>query len=158
MTTASLTTVALFFSAVAASQAADDMKAFPVAEEGMSRYVLRLPKQDDETALQVELIVGKMVQVDERNRYFFSGKIEELTIKGWGFPRYIVSPLGPMVGTLIAVEPNAPKVARFIKLRGDPYLIRYNSRLPVVIYAPESSEVRYRIWRADGEMNAMENG
>ena len=24
------------------------------------------------------------VQVDDRNRYFFGGKIEEETIKGWG--------------------------------------------------------------------------
>ena len=116
-----LTTVlSFFFSAVMAGQAADNMKAFPSAEEEMVRYVLQLPKQDDESAFKVELIVGKTVQVDERNRYFFGGKIEEETIKGWGFPRYNVSKLGPMAGTLIAVDPNAPKMALFITLGGDP--------------------------------------
>lgn len=48
--------------------AADTMKAFPPAEEGMVRYVLQLPKQDDESVLKVELIVGKTVQVDISRR------------------------------------------------------------------------------------------
>jgi len=134
------------------------MKAFPPAEEGMVRYVLQLPKEEDESALKVELIVGKTVQVDEQNRYFFGGKIEEETIKGWGFTRYKVSRLGPMAGTRMAVDPNAPKVARFITIGGDPYIIRYNSRLPIVVYVPEGVEVRYRIWTAGTEVKAIEKG
>jgi len=30
-------------------------------------------------------------------------------------------------------------------------MIRYNSRLPVVIYSPEGVEIRYRIWEAGEE-------
>ena len=153
-----VTTVLLFLFTLPTSQAADNMKAFPAAEKGMVRYVLQLPTQDDEYAFKVELMVGKTVQVDERNRYFFGGKIEAETIKGWGFTRYKVGKLGPMAGTLMAVDPNAPKVARFIPLGGDPYLIRYNSRLPVVVYVPEGVEVRYRIWAAGAEVRAMEKG
>jgi ecotin len=134
------------------------MKAFPPAEEGMVRYVLQLPKQADESAFRVEIIVGKTVQVDEQNRYFFGGKIEAETIKGWGFTRYKVSRLGPMAGTRMAVDPNAPKVARFITLGGDPYIIRYSSRLPIVVYVPEGVEVRYRIWTAGTEVKAIEKG
>jgi ecotin len=124
----------------------------------MIRYVLHLPKEDDESVFMVELIAGKTVLVDEKNKYFFGGKIEEQTIEGWGFPRYNVSKLGPMAGTLMAIDPNAPKVNRFVSLGGKPYLIRYNSRLPVVVYAPEGVEVRYRIWRASPETKAMEQG
>ena len=152
------TTVMLFLMAVPAGQAADNLKAFPPAEEGMVRYVLQLPRQADESAFKVELIVGKTVQVDEQNRYFFGGKIEAETIKGWGFTRYKVSKLGPMAGTRMAVDPNAPKVARFITIGGDPYIIRYNSRLPIVVYVPEGVEVRYRIWTAGPEAKAMEKG
>jgi ecotin len=138
--------------------AGDNMTAFPPAEEGMIRYVLQLPKQDDEAAFKVELIVGKTVLVDEMNRYFWGGKIEEETIAGWGFSRYNVSKLGPMAGTRMAIDPNAPKVSRFVTLGGEPYLIRYNSRLPVVVYAPEGVEVRYRIWNARPETKVMEKG
>lgn len=152
------TTVLLILFVVIAGQAADNMKAFPPAKEGMVRYVLQLPRQADESAFKVELIVGKTVQVDERNRYFFGGKIEEETIKGWGFTRYKVSKIGPMAGTLMAVDPNAPKVARFITLGGDPHFIRYNSRLPIVVYVPEGVEVRYRIWTAGAEVKIMEKG
>jgi ecotin len=152
------TTVLLFLFAVPAGPAADNLKAFPPAEEGMVRYVLQLPRQADESAFKVELIVGKMVQIDEQNRYFFGGKIETETVKGWGFTRYKVSKLGPMAGTRMAVDPNAPKVARFITIGGDPYIIRYNSRLPIVVYVPEGVEVRYRIWTAGPEVKAMEKG
>ena len=68
------------------------------------------------------------------------------SIKGWGFTRYMVSELG--AGTWMRVDPNAPKVERFIALGGAPFIIRYNSRLPVVVYVPAGVEVRYRIWRA----------
>ncbi|MFZ0133958.1 MAG: ecotin family protein [Desulfobacterales bacterium] len=132
------------------------MKAFPPAEDGMVRYVVQLPKQEDESDLKVELIIGKTVAVDKANTYFFAGQIKEEIIEGWGFPRFIVNKIGPMAGTLMAVDPKAPKVDRFIALAGDPYLIRYNSRLPVVVYVPEGVEVRYRIWKAGTEVNAME--
>ncbi len=147
-----------FLLAASAAHAADDMRAFPAAEVGMVRYVLQLPKQGEESDFKVELIVGKTVDVDKRNRYFFAGRIEEETIKGWGFPRYVVSPLGPMAGTLMAIDPDAPKVSRFVALGGERYLIRYNSRLPVVVYAPAGVEVRYRIWRAASEARGMEKG
>jgi ecotin len=124
----------------------------------MVRYVLQLPQQDDESIFKVELIVGKTVEVDEKNRYFFGGTIEKETIKGWGYPRYIVSKIGPMAGTLMAVDPDAPKVARFITLGGEPYIIRYNSRLPIVVYVPEGVEVRYRIWTTKTELKSMGNG
>ncbi len=110
--------------------AADNMKAFPPAEPGMVRYVIDLPSLDDETAVKVELIIGKTVSVDAHNRYFFGGTLETETIKGWGFDRYILRKLGPMAGTLMAVDPSAPKVERFVTLGGEPRLIRYNSRLP----------------------------
>lgn len=151
-------TAVLICIAMLTDEATDNMKAFPPAEAGMVRHVLKVPKQEDESAFKVELLVGKTLQLDEANRYFFGGKIEEKTIEGWGFARYIVSDLGPMGGTLIAVDPNAAKVERFITLRGNPHLIRYNSRLPIVVYVPEGAEVRYRIWRADKEVKPMDKG
>jgi ecotin len=153
----SITALSLL-AAVVSTHAADIMKAFPPAEEGMVRFVLQLPKQEDESVFMVELIVGKTVQVDEKNRYFFAGKIENETIKGWGYTRYYVSKLGPMAGTLMGVDPNAPEIDRFITLGGEPFIIRYNSRVPIVVYVPEGVEVRYRIWTTDVGSKAMQIG
>ena len=143
---------------IPAAQAADNLKAFPPAEAGQVRYVLDVPPQADESAFKVQLVVGKTVLTDAHNRYFFGGQIQEETIQGWGFPRFVVSALGPMAGTLMAVDPDAPKVERFITLSGEPFLIRYNSRLPIVVYAPEGAEVRYRIWSAGPDLKAMGSG
>ena len=146
----------MLVAAISVGHAGDDLKAFPPAETGMVRYVLHLPSQADEAAFKLELIVGKTVKVDNQNGYFFGGTIERETIKGWGYSLYKVSQLGPMAGTLMAVDPDAPKMDRFIPLSGEPYLIRYNSRLPVVVYVPEGVEVRYRIWSA-GEVQSLVN-
>lgn len=158
MIAARLTTVLALLFALPVVQAADNLKAFPPAEEGMVRFVLQLPKRVDESVYRVELIVGKTVQVDARNRFFFGGRIEQETIKGWGYTRYKVAKLGPMAGTLMAIEPDEPKVDRFITLAGEPYLVRYNSRLPIVVYVPEGVEVRYRIWSAGAEARTLEKG
>ena len=144
--------------AVSSVEAADNMKAFPSAEDGMVRHVLHLTEQDNETGFKVELVIGQTVKIDKGNQYFFGGSIEREIIQGWGFSCYKVSELGPMAGTLMAVDPDAPKVDRFITLGGEPYLIRYNSRLPVVVYAPEGVEVRYRIWNAGPDTMTMEKG
>ncbi len=158
MKTKSMLTALLMLAVAWSVPAADNMKAFPPAAAGMVRHVLPLPPQADEFAFKVEVIVGKTVLVDGGNRYFFAGQIEEETIQGWGFTRYLVRKLGPMAGTLMAVDPNAPKVNRFITLGGEPYLLRYNSRLPIVVYVPEGVEVRYRIWSAGPETKAVEKG
>jgi ecotin len=143
---------------VCSVNARDNMKAFPPSDQGQIRYVIHLAEQDEESNYQVELIVGQTVKVDESNQYFFGGQIKKENIVGWGFTRYVVSELGPMAGTMMAVDPNAPKVDRFIRLGGEPYLIRYNSRLPVVVYVPEGVDVRYRIWRAEPESKDANEG
>ncbi len=138
----------LAFTSIAAAFAADDMKAFPPAEKGMDRYVIRLQKQKDETGYKVEIIIGLTVRTDAINHYFFGGTLETESIPGWGYNRYVLLKLGPMAGTLMAVDPSAPKVDRFVSL-GSETILPYNSRLPLVIYVPAEAEVRYRLWRRE---------
>ena len=153
-----LIAASLLFAATQTVQAADNLKAFPAAEAGMTRHVLQLPAQDDKSALQIELTVGKTVLTDAQNRYFFGGHIEAQNIDGWGYTRYVVSDLGPLAGTLMVADPAAPKVERFITLGGAPYLLRYNSKLPVVVYVPADAEVRYRIWAAPAAFKLLSEG
>ncbi|MFO6217145.1 ecotin family protein, partial [Pseudomonas aeruginosa] len=44
--------------------------------------------------------------------------------------------------------PGQKKEQRFIPVVGEGFLLRYNSKLPIVVYAPKDVEVRYRIWSA----------
>ncbi|MEP4078296.1 ecotin [Haloferula sp.] len=136
--------------------AADPLKAYPKAEEGMTRHVLPLPAEKDESSLRIELILGKTVEIDTANSYSFSGAIETKTIEGWGYSYHILPKIGPMIGTMMAVPPDAPRKKRFIAIGGEPSLIRYNSKLPVVIYVPVGVEVRYRLWRGDAESTPID--
>jgi len=99
----------LFAALTCSASGADNPKAFPLPEKGVIRCVLDLPEQNDESDRKVELIVGKSLKLDERNRYFFGGKIEAENIKGWRFTRYTVESLGPMAGTRMAIDPLAKK-------------------------------------------------
>jgi len=139
-------------------QSVDNLKAYPVAENGMTRHVIHLNEMDEEDDYRVELQIGKTVELDEINRYFFGGSMEEVIVEGWGFPKYVVKELGPMAGTRIGADPNAPKVKRFVRLGGEPKLLRYNSKLPLVIYVPTGTEVRYRVWKAEKETAEVPKG
>ena len=134
------------------------IKSFPEAGTGMERFVLNLPEQNNESTFRVELIIGKNVFTDNENNYFFNGTIEEGTVRGWGFTYYKLDSLGVMAGTMMAVNPNAPKTERFITLGGEPFLIQYNSKIPVVVYVPEGVVIKYRIWNAAQEIEVMTRG
>ncbi len=144
-----MTTVIIFLTVRAGHASGQDhLKAYPEPKEGTIRHVLILPSKKNETDYRVELVVGKTVETDSANRYFFTGKMKEKTVKGWGYDYFELEELGSMAGTLMAVNPDAPKVKRFITLGGEPRLLRYNSKLPLVVFVPKGVEVRYRLWSA----------
>ena len=122
-----------------------DLKAFPATTAGQTRHVINLPAQSDEDALKVELILGKTKTVD-CNRQFFVGSLETRTAQGWGYDYYVLPALGAGASTLMGCPPGSEREA-FVTTQEQP-LIRYNSRLPVVVYTPSDVEVRYRVWRA----------
>jgi len=129
-----------------------ELKPYPQAEAGKIRHVIVVPYMVNENDLKVEIIVGKTMMTDGVNRMIMGGSFEEKTLEGWGYPLYVAEP-GPVASTLMAPMPGQEQVERFVSMPGK--LIRYNSKLPVVIYTPEGTEVRYRIWSA-GEMQKPE--
>jgi ecotin len=72
-----------------------------------------------------------------------------MPLKGWGYTFYVAVP-GPVASTLMAPMPRQEQVERFVSMPGE--MIRYNSKLPIVIYTPEGCEVRYLICSAGEEL------
>jgi ecotin len=134
-----------------ADEAERYLKAFPPADEGQTRFVILLPPKErgEDGNFQVEIIVGKEMLTDGINQVRLGGKIESKPLQGWGFTYYQVDKFGPVASTLIGVPPGTPMVMKFVTVPS--LIIPYNSRIPLVVYVPEGSEVRYRIWKA-GEM------
>jgi ecotin len=76
-------------------------------------------------------------------------RLDPKPLEGWGYTYYEFSGTGQVASTLMAPPPGAEPVAAFVQ--GTPLTVRYNSRLPIVIYAPDGYEIRYRIWAAAAE-------
>ena len=126
-----------------------ELQVYPPAEKEQVRYVWHPPRLAEEYNARVELIVGKEIETDGVNRYSMVGTIETIPIKGYGYDRYVVKSEGKFIRTLIGIPPGTPKVNRFIRIGQGPTLVRYNSRLPIVVYAPSGFIVRLRVWRPD---------
>jgi ecotin len=113
--------------------------------------VLPHKERGEEDLFKVELIVGKEMLTDGVNLIRLGNTIEARPLAGWGYTYYEVAGSSTnTISTMMAPPEGAPKIKQFITA---PSLqVRYNSRLPIVIYVPNGYQVRYRIWQASGKI------
>lgn len=125
--------------------------AYPAAATGKTRHVILLPHKERgvEDDFKVEIVAGQTIDTDGVNTYRFGGEFRERDIPGWGFSYFEVDALGAPLSTRIAPAPGTPSVRAFAA--GPRMLVGYNSRLPLVVYAPGGTEIRWRLWRAEGK-------
>ena len=135
-----------------------ETRAFPPAQEGMERFVIALPHKErgEEDDFRVELTVGKEMLTDGVNQVRLGNAIEPRTLEGWGYTVYEVTGPSETISTLMAPPEGAPKVKAFVTAA--PLQVRYNSRLPIVVYVPSGYEVRYRIWSASETTRKADDG
>ena len=88
------------------AQIPNDIKMFPLAEEGMEQKVIRLEPKENEEDFMVEVMIGKKSKVDTCNRYFLGGNLEENNLDGWGYNYYTFSSNGMIGGTLMGCMDN----------------------------------------------------
>ncbi|MGU3414135.1 serine protease inhibitor ecotin [Enterobacteriaceae bacterium C23F] len=142
-------------SAVASTTPLEKVAPYPKAEKGMKRQVITLPEQKDESGYKVELLVGQTLEVD-CNQHRLGAKLESKTLEGWGYDYYVVDKVSSPVSTMMAC-PDGKKTEKFVTAYlGDDAMMRYNSKLPIVVYTPENVDVKYRIWKAEDSVQNAE--
>ncbi|AUS04079.1 ecotin [Pseudotamlana carrageenivorans] len=119
-----------------------DISMYPEASNDQLRHIINLPATEDDNAFKVELYAGKIGEVD-CNQAFLSGEFQEETVSGWGYPYYNFITNGAIFSTG-RLCPDETKYKAFVSTKGE--LMRYNSKLPIVVYTPKGYEVRYKIW------------
>lgn len=128
-----------------------ELKHFPQAASDQVRHVIAVEPKADEGQYKIELVIGKKQMVD-CNHQWFGGTLTQKTVDGFGYDYYetgdLTGPMSTMMGCL-----NNEKREAFVSANlGDEAFVRYNSCLPVVVYAPKDVEVKYRIWSTDNQL------
>lgn len=120
--------------------------AFPAAPAGYMRHVIHLPIGNYENNLKIELLAGKVQEVD-CNPTHYTGQFEEKILEGWGYSYYQLKELQGPITTKMAC-PDDLLSLQFIPVQSNGSLLQYNSNLPVVVYLPDGLELRWRTWVA----------
>ena len=145
-----LTLVFTTFISLHAAEKKDKIHMYPQAQVGYTRYVIEVPKTQNDYDHKLELIIGKSMLVDCNHRSFF-GKVNEVNLKGWGYTYLEISDIKGGVTTMMACP--EPKTEKFVSLHAPEKLIRrYNSRSPLVVYVPNDYTLKYRFWNASDEV------
>ena len=135
----------------AGAQPLEKVAPYPKAEKGMKRQVIQLTPEKDESTLKVELLIGQTLEVD-CNKHRLGGELDSKTLEGWGYDYYVFDKVTSPVSTMMAC-PDGKKEKKFITAYlGEDGMLRYNSKLPIVVYTPENVEVKYRIWKAEDKI------
>ena len=121
-----------------------ELKAFPATLAGHVRHVIELPALPDEDERKLELMGGKAMTVDCNSRGM-DGRFEPRDVQGWGYTYWVLQSRGQVRTTMMMCPPGSAKPG-FVQ--AEPLLVRYNSKLPVVVFVPEGMALRWRVWRA----------
>ncbi len=130
----------------AAEKISHDLSMYPEATAELQRQIIVLPEKENEADYKIELYAGKTMEVD-CNRHTLSGALLEKSVSGWGYPYYEFDTNHMVMSTRMAC-PEDSLHEEFVQ--SGAILIRYNSKLPMVIYTPQGYTIKYRIWHRDG--------
>jgi ecotin len=134
----------LIMSLLSISKTAVKTDIYPKAEKGMVRHTIVLDEKENENNYIIKIKFGREKTVDCNNSFLLGGKIEEMNLEGYGYNYYTFSGSDEMASTqmLCPIQTKSQKDV-FYNVEET---IRYNSKLPVVIYAPKGVFVNYSIY------------
>lgn len=122
------------------------LNVYPKAPEGMKQHIFTLEKKEKEEDYQLELRFGKDKMLDCNQHSFLSGELKEMTAEGWQYPYYSFSGKDEMRQTLMLC-PETEKSLKRVYYPVMNSMFPYNSKLPLVVYAPKDVKIEVHIWK-----------
>lgn len=140
--------VGLYSSSVFAQDLVD-IAPYPIAQLNETRNVIWLNKFRNEDNYKIEIIAFKKGMRD-CNQTSYQTAFKRNTIDGWGYSYFTISELddnGPVSTMLPCQRPEKFLADIPVDLTGDESMWSYNSKLPIVVYAPKDITVKIKIWK-----------
>ena len=145
-------TSTLTFAAEPSEAQSKSIDMFPAEMKGYTRHVIRLPKLEDEARL--ELLPGMVVRGDTCNRRVASVDVKKENIQGWGYSYYKISDFNAGPSTLMAC-PSGEQDVKVVASNDQLQNLRYNDRMPLVVFVEDSMTLDYKIWRVTAEETSI---
>lgn len=130
-----------------------DVAPYPAVSQNQNRHVIWLDKQKNEELYKVEIVATQKGMKDCNNTWF-SAELDTKNLEGWGYTYYNIEQVKGPMSTMRGCLDNKKTETNLPVNLGDDALVRYNSKLPVVVYAPKDVQISYRIWQAPEKAKA----
>lgn len=121
---------------------------FPAPEKGYKKMIIEVPHSENDKNKKIEFSIGKWMEVDGCNSFSLQGTLEKKDLEGWGYNYYIFKTNGQVVSTQMA----CPGPNRNLFVTAQPEMVRYNGKLPIVVYVPEGYDVQFKIFKAEEDV------
>lgn len=122
---------------------------YPDPKENEVRNVIWLKKFRNEENYKIEIISFKK-GVRDCNQTSYQTTLSRNTLEGWGYSYFTINNLdeiNPVSTMLPCASPEIYLADIPVALTGSESMLRYNSKLPLVIYAPKDIQVKVKIWK-----------
>ena len=119
-----------------------DLSMYPKSNDSIKRHVVEVPIEENEGLYNLEIWAGQTKKVD-CNRHSIPGTFTKKTVKGWGYSYYEFTTKEHQISTRMGCPDNV-LTEKFILSKTEH--VKYNSKLPVVVYCPSNLEIKYTIW------------
>ncbi|MEN1785141.1 MAG: ecotin family protein, partial [Bacteroidota bacterium] len=123
-----------------------DISMYPQPNNNV-RHIIQIPINSNEQDKKVEIYISKVLEVD-CNAHSLLGTIKSESVSGWGYKYYTFETNGHTRSTLMGCPDGSLTKKKVYSISE---LVRYNSKLPIVVYTPSGYEVHYKIWNRNNE-------
>jgi len=130
-----------------ANKGVNDLNVYPPVKKDQNRNVIVLEPKENEDDYRV-LITASIDGMQDCNTKSRSAKYTEKVVEGMQYPYYEVGKIGDVVTTLMGCS-EMPQMGEIpINLSGNT-ILRYNSKLPIVVYASNGIKINSKIFKLE---------
>lgn len=131
------------------AQKLSDITVYPSASENENRNIIWLDKLANEEDYKVEIIATK-TGVKDCNHTSYHADLNRKSLKEWGYDFFVVVKSDLFITTLMGCSNIKNTLVDLpVSLTKSESLQPYNSRLPIVIYAPKEMQIKFKIWKVE---------